>query len=174
MVNPGAAARSSILRPGRGLARVPSLGERMATTTIVMGLDGTDQGAKVLDHAKGRARILGDCELIICFVIEWSPFTFQTNEENAERHRRREEELATARERVVDPAVARAREEGLSVDGVIRHGNPAEILDAVARERNATEIVVGRSSALTLGERIFGSVSARVAATASVPVTIVP
>lgn len=143
-------------------------------TTIVVGLDGTEQGEKVLAFAKEQARQLPDCTIAICFVIEWSPFAFQTNEENAERHKRREEELTLARERIIDPAVTATRGEGLSAEGYIRHGHAAEILEEVAVKLKATQIVVGRLSARNIREAFFGSVTGRLAAASSVPVTIIP
>ena len=94
----------------------------MTGTRIVVGLDGSPSGERALAFAKEKARQIGDCTIMICYVIEWSPFSFQTAEENAARHLRREEEIATATTRVVDPAVAATRaamEEGIVPGGGI-------------------------------------------------------
>ncbi|SFP16124.1 universal stress protein [Tranquillimonas alkanivorans] len=144
------------------------------TTTLVVGLDGGPTGQKALDFAKDRARALGDCLILICYVIEWSPYTFQTPEENEQRHQRREEEIALAHERVVDPAAKAARDEGFTVEDHVAHGDAAEILDRLARTRGATQIIIGRVATKGMMERLFGGVSARLIATSSVPVTIVP
>lgn len=146
----------------------------MAGTMLLVGLDGTAQGEAVLGFAKERARLIRESLIVICYVIEWSPFAFQTPEENEARHARREEELRVARERILDPAVRATQAEGLAVEGVVRHGQPAAVLEEIARARGASQIIVGRAGARSLTERFFGSVSARLAATASVPVTIVP
>ena len=146
----------------------------MAETTLLVGLDGTEQDDKVLNFAKSVARLIGDCTILACYVIEWSPFTFQTAEENERRHSRREEELRIAHERIVDPAVNAVKGEGLTIEGVVHHGQPAEVLDRLAEDRSVALIVVGRATVRSVSEHFFGSVSARLAAASSVPVTIVP
>jgi nucleotide-binding universal stress UspA family protein len=119
-------------------------------------------------------QVLQALVLTIVFVIEWSPFTFQTPEENEARHQRREEELTVAHERVLDPAVSAAAAEGFTVEGIVRHGDAAEILEAIAVEKGAGQIVIGRSAGRRLRDHFFGSVSSRLAAVSTVPVTIVP
>jgi nucleotide-binding universal stress UspA family protein len=146
----------------------------MSKTTIVVGLDGSDAGARALDFAKAQAKQIGDCTIAICYVIEWSPFSFQTAEENAARHKRREEELTMARERVLNPAVKETEAAGHTVEGIIKHGDVADILDDLAKKHKALQIVVGRVGARGLKERLFGGVTGRLVASASVPVTIIP
>ena len=146
----------------------------MSDSTLVVGLDGSEAGGRVLDFAKRQARAMEGARIVLCYVIEWSPFTFQTAEENEARHKRREEEIDLARERVLDPAVEAARGEGFEVEGVVRHGDVADILDRLAKERGASQIVVGRVGARGLADRVFGGVSGRLVAGAEVPVTIVP
>lgn len=146
----------------------------MEKATFIVGLDGSETGARALAFAKDRATAIGDCAIVICYVIEWSPFTFQTAEENRERHKRREAEIAMAHERVLDPALTMTRAEGFDIEGIVRHGDAADILDGLARERGARQIIVGRIGARGLKSRLFGGVAGRLAATASVPVTIIP
>lgn len=146
----------------------------MSKTTFVVGLDGSDAGARALAFAKDRARAVGDCTIVLCYVIEWSPFSFQTPEENEQRHKRREEEIAMARERVLDPALEQAKADGFDVAGIVRHGDAADILEALARERGAKQIIIGRVGTRGLKARIFGGVAGRLVATATVPVTIIP
>lgn len=146
----------------------------MTKTTLVVGLDGSPAGERVLAYAKERARALRDCTLVLCYVVEWSPFTFQTPEENEERHMRREQEIKLAHERVLDPAVQAAREEGFDVEDHVSHGDAAEILSRCAKGREGAQIIIGRVGIKGLKERVFGGVSGRLIATATVPVTIVP
>lgn len=146
----------------------------MSKTTIVVGLDGSEAGARALAFAKGQAKGMGDCTIAICYVIEWSPFSFQTAEENDQRHKRREEELKLAHERVLDPAVDEAKGEGFEVVGIVKHGDAADILDDIATQHKAIQIVVGRVGTRGLKERVFGGVTGRLAASASVPITIIP
>ncbi len=145
----------------------------MAGTGMIVGIDGSEAGERALAFAKERAREAGE-GLIIVYVIEWSPFTFQTPEENEERHKRREEELVLAHERVLDPAVNIAKADEVEVEGIVRHGDPAEILEEIAVEKKAAHIIVARSAERRLRDHFFGSVSSRLAAISTVPVTIVP
>ncbi|MEH6476931.1 MAG: universal stress protein [Sneathiella sp.] len=140
---------------------------------IVVGMDGSGSGDRVTDFAKGLAKLIGDCELILVYVIEWSPYTFQTPEENEIRHRRREEEIQTALERVLNPAVDRLKKEGFSARGVVKHGKVAQLLDAVAVEEKAHQIVVARSSEGGIVNTLFGSSTAHLVMNASVPVTVI-
>lgn len=140
---------------------------------IVVGLDGSGSGERALAHAKKLAALIGSCELVVVHVIEWSPYSFQTPEENAMRHKRREEEIAAARSRVIDPAVADLKQEGFEARGVVRHGDVADLLNAVAVEEGADQIVVARTSEGGLVQRIFGSSTVNLVTHASVPVTVV-
>ncbi|MEP2027220.1 MAG: universal stress protein [Paracoccaceae bacterium] len=146
----------------------------MSKTTLVVGLDGSPAGDKALAFAKLQANRMEDCAIAICYVIEWSPFSFQTPEENAQRHSRREEELKLAHDRVLDPAVAATKSDGFEATGTVRHGDVAEILAELAEEQGAAQIIVGRVGARGLKDRVFGSVSGRLVASATVPVTIIP
>lgn len=140
---------------------------------LVVGLDGQSSGERALEFAKGIAAKADGCELIVVYVIEWSPFSFQTPEENAERHKRREEEILTATERVVDPAVANLKAAGLNARAIVRHGDVADTIDDIAHSEGASQIIVARSSAGGLTSRIFGSSTANLVMNARVPVTVV-
>ncbi len=143
------------------------------TAKLVIGLDGEGSGSRALSHAKRLAGLIGECEIVVVYVVEWSPFTFQTAEENAMRHKRREEELKIAHERVVDPAVASLKSEGFSASGIVRHGDVADTLNAISVEQGADQIVVARSSEGGFAKRLFGSSTANLVMSASVPVTVV-
>ena len=143
------------------------------TTKLLIGLDGHGSGEKALAYGKQMATLIGSCELLVVYVIEWSPYSFQTAEENAVRHKRREEEIALAKERVVDPAVDSLKKAGVSARGIVRHGNVADTIDAIAVEEKANQIIVCRSSDGSLASRIFGSATATLVMNASVPVTVI-
>lgn len=146
----------------------------MSKTTLIVGLDGSDAGNRVLDFATARAKLIGDCRIVLVYVIEWSPFSFQTAEENEKRHVRREEELELARERILAPALAAAQADGCTVEGLVQHGDVADILESVAKKNNASQIIVGRVGQRGIKERLFGGVTGRLIAASSVPVTIIP
>lgn len=143
------------------------------TVKLVIGLDGADTGNRALDFAKDLGTKIGDCELIVAYVIEWSPFSFQTPEENAQRHKRREEELKLATDRVVDPAVATLISEGFNAKGIVRHGDVADTLSAISNEHGASQIIVGRTSESGFATRLFGSSTSNLVMNADVPVTVV-
>jgi nucleotide-binding universal stress UspA family protein len=143
------------------------------TNTIVIGLDGAGTGERALAFAKVQAERSGECELLVAYVIEWSPFTFQTAEENAKRHKRREEELDLANSRIIDPAVKALTDAGFSARGVVQHGDVAEPLNAIAKEEGASQIIVGRASASGFSKRIFGSSTQNLVMHADMPVTVV-
>ncbi|NNE89544.1 MAG: universal stress protein [Silicimonas sp.] len=140
---------------------------------LVIGLDGQSSGEKALEFAKDLAAHNDNVELIVVYVIEWSPFSFQTAEENAERHKRREEEILIATERVVEPAVASLKEAGLSARAIVRHGDVADTIDDIAHSEGASQIIVARNSSGGLTSRIFGSSTANLVMNARVPVTVV-
>ncbi len=141
--------------------------------TLIVGLDGGGSGERALAHAKRLAGLIGDCTIEVIYVIEWSPFSFQTAEENETRHKRREEEIETAMSRVIDPAVAALKKEGFSASGQVRHGDAAEILDTAAKTKEACQIIVARASEVGFAQKLFGSVTANLVMNASVPVTVV-
>lgn len=143
------------------------------TVKIVIGLDGTDTGGRALNFAKDMASKMDACELIVAYIIEWSPFTFQTAEENEQRHKRREEEIALATSRVVDPAVAALKEAGFNATGLVRHGDVAETLNRLTVENGGSQIIVGRASADGFTKRLFGSSTQNLVMHADVPVTVV-
>ncbi|WP_158969564.1 universal stress protein [Chachezhania sediminis] len=140
---------------------------------IIVGLDGTETGERALAFARDLASHYEACEITVAYVIEWSPFTFQTAEENEKRHKRREEEISIATTRIVAPAVDALKEAGFNASGVVKHGDVAETLNRIAADNNASQIVVGRTSSGSITKRIFGSASQNLVVMASVPVTVV-
>lgn len=143
------------------------------TAKIVIGLDGTDTGERALAFAKDLASKMDACELLVIYVIEWSPFTFQTAEENEKRHARREEEIALATSRIVDPAVKELSDAGFNATGLVRHGDVAETLNRLTVENGASQIIVGRGSSDGFTKRLFGSSTQNLVMHAEVPVTVV-
>lgn len=140
---------------------------------FLVGIDGSDCGDRALSTAAAQARA-ADAQLVICYVIAWSPYTFSTPQENAERHRRREEELEAARSKLLEPRVAGLKASGLNVEGVSRHGHPVRTLVKLAEEKGADVIVVGRSGDTPLKTRIFGGTAAGLVQSSPVPVLVVP
>lgn len=143
------------------------------TVKIVIGLDGTDTGERALSFAKDLASKIEKCELLAIYVIEWSPFTFQTAEENEKRHKRREEEISLATSRIVEPAVNALKAAGFTASGIVRHGDVAETLNKLTLEHGGAQIIVGRASSGGFANRVFGSSTQNLVMHADVPVTVV-
>lgn len=143
------------------------------TVKIVIGLDGTETGERALTFAKDLAGRIADSELLVVYIIEWSPFTFQTAEENAKRHKRREEEIELATNRIVAPAIESLEKSGFKASGIVRHGDVAETLNKITVENGGSQIIVGRMSANGISKRLFGSSTQNLVMHADVPVTVV-
>ena len=141
--------------------------------TILVGIDGTEKNRPAVDYAVNWAK-KSRAKIILAYVIKWSPYTFQTAEENERRHKRREEDIQFARERVLDPMLESLESEGIEITGVVRHGQVADSLIYLAKKHDATDIVVGRIGESGLKTLVFGSVVAKLIQLSHIPVTIVP
>lgn len=141
----------------------------MQQDVFVVAYDGSDE--RVVDVAAERARKDG-AALVVAHVLEWSPYSFLTPEELAERHKMRQQELSRAEATIMTPIVEKLRANGLAVDGELRYGNVVDLICAIAKEKNAALIFVRRSSSLST--RVFGSTASGVAQCATVPTVIVP
>ncbi len=142
--------------------------------TIMVGIDGSkDCCSRAVEFAVSRAKF-NNARLVVAYVIEWSPYTFNTPEENEERHQNREKEIQTAHERVLDPMLKSLESEGVETVGVVRHGQVADALVKIGGEQGADHIVVGRVGHSAVSYLLFGSVAAKLIQISDVPVTIVP
>jgi nucleotide-binding universal stress UspA family protein len=141
--------------------------------TILVGIDGTEDNRRAVDYAVNWAK-KSKAKLILAYVIKWSPYTFQTAEENEERHKRREEEIQTVHQRLLEPMLESLASEGIEISGVVRHGQVADSLIYIAKKQGATDIVVGRIGESGVKALIFGSVVAKLIQLTHIPVTIVP
>lgn len=140
------------------------------TTTFVVSYDGSDGAKRALAFATERAKAVG-AELVIAYVLEWSPYSFLTPDEIEERHARRQKEVARAEEAIVKPALASL--EGIKAHSVIRYGHIADTINAIAKEHSAAQIFLARSGD-SFSSRVFGSTASKLAQSATVPCTIVP
>ena len=140
---------------------------------IIVGIDGTEDNRRAVDYAVNWAK-RSKAKLILAYVIKWSPYTFQTAEENERRHKRKVEDLQFVQERVLDPMLESLASEGLDITGVVRHGQVADSLIYIAKKHDATDIVVGRIGESGLKTLVFGSVVAKLIQLTHIPVTIVP
>ena len=140
---------------------------------LLAGIDGGTPSGNAVDMAKRQAVAVGG-KLLIVYVVEWSPYTFNTPEENEQRKKQYDAEIKAAQERVLEPLLVAMKKEGVDAEGVVRHGNPAQMINRIAKERGAAQVFVGRRGAKGVKEMLFGSVTANLVQTSPVPVTVVP
>lgn len=136
--------------------------------TYVVGYDGSEGSKRALDFAQERAK-LANANLVVAYVLEWSPYSFLTPDEIEERHTRRQEELQRAEDAIISPIMAQLE----NAESVIKYGQIAETLNEIAEEKGAAQIFIGRSGE-SLSSRVFGTTAGKLAQVAIVPCTIVP
>jgi len=140
---------------------------------ILVALDGSDGSKRALEAAVTYAKLTGS-DLVLAYVIDWSPYSFHTPEELEQRHQRRESEIQRANDSVLTPEIAALESQGLKVETVVHHGKIAETLLDLTDQHGVSQIYIGRQGESRVHAMIFGSVSAALAQTSPVPVTIVP
>ena len=139
---------------------------------LVVGFDDTEQAHRAVEFAAERAAKSG-ASLHLVFVVEWSPYSFHTPEELAERHKRREEELERANE-IIAPIMKKLSDAGVTATCEARHGHAAELLSSIATEKNACQLIIGRTGGSSFAQRLLGGVAITLAQVSPVPLTIVP
>jgi len=141
--------------------------------TIVVACDGSEASGRALDFAHARAKQIG-ASLLVVHVLEWSPYSFLTPEEIAERHVRRTEELARAETAIIGPVIAKYKDKGVKIETAVKYGHVIDVLIETATAANAVEIISGRTGNSGVMSRVFGSVAGTLAQVSPVPCTIVP
>ena len=140
---------------------------------ILVALDGSDGGKRALQAAVSHAQLTSS-DLVLTYVIDWSPYSFHTPEELEERHKRRESEIQRAQDSILSPETESLAESGLKVETVVRHGKIAETLNDLSQEYGVSQIYIGRMGESRVRSMIFGSVTAALVQSSEVPVTVVP
>ncbi len=140
---------------------------------VLVAYDHSAGSRRALARAVALAQALG-CGLLIVHVIEWSPYRFTIPEDNAERHRQRQAEIAAAENEVLAPACRVAGEAGVAAEALVRHGHVAESLSELAAARAAALIVCGRRGQSRIQSLLLGSVATSLVQISQVPVLVVP
>lgn len=140
---------------------------------VLVAVDGSDGSKRALNHAILRAQASG-ATLLLVHVIDWSPYSFHTNDELAQRQSRREEELDRASDQVLQPMLEVCQQAGITADTQVAHGKATEIVNHLAKKHDVAQIVMGRRGTSSVKTMIFGSIAANLVQTSTVPVTIVP
>ena len=140
---------------------------------ILVALDGSECGKRALDAAVSHAK-LTDSSLILAYVIDWSPYSFNTPEENEQRHKRRESEISRAQESILDPEASSLENSGIEIETVVRHGKIASTLVDLTKEHDVGQVYIGRIGESRMQSLIFGSVTVALIQASPVQVTVVP
>ena len=140
---------------------------------ILVAVDGSETGKRAIDFAARAARETGD-SVVLAYVIDWSPYSFHTPEELAERKQRRESEISRAEDSVLTPEATTLKANNIKVETIVRHGNIGETLSDIAQEYDVTQVYIGRRGESKMRTMLFGSVTAALIQTSSVPITVVP
>ncbi len=149
--------------PAPGVAGAPPGG----LGRLVVGFDASPPAIRAARLAVelargGRARL-------------WLVFAQQIDPRLAEP--RTEEMVSTpvrAARKAMESLIREARNAGVEAEAIVREGDPAGAILAAAREFNAGMILVGTRGLGAAARVLLGSVSSRLVAEASVPVTVVP
>jgi len=141
--------------------------------TFLVGVDGSEGSLRAARFAIDRAKRM-QARLLVVFVIEWSPYSFSTPEENEQRHMRREQEIDAATHKVLNPLLENIRDSGVDTEGAVYHGNISEVMIRIAKEVDASGMFIGRLGSTSLKSRLFGSVTSNLVQMSPIPVTVVP
>ncbi|MCP3688643.1 MAG: universal stress protein [Gammaproteobacteria bacterium] len=139
----------------------------------VVGVDGSEGSVRTAQYAVDHAAKTNAVVKII-HILEWSPYTFLTNEELAERHKRRKDELERAKTAILDLVVTKINEQGVSIEEEVRYGHISEQMQQYCDEVGASHMYVGRHGGGSISTRIFGSVPGALVQISNIPVTVVP
>jgi len=142
------------------------------TKPILVGTDFSPASEPALQKAIEMARKEG-AELIIAHVYEppaGMSFSGAADEFFRADH---EENLRTAAEKGLEPAIARARAAGVRVRGVAVAGHASHRLADLASQNDAALLVVGTHGRTGLKALVTGSVASNLVATAPCPVLTV-
>jgi nucleotide-binding universal stress UspA family protein len=137
---------------------------------MLVAYDGSEHAENAVRYALDMARRLGEARIVLVNVqppaMSGEVSNLLTAEEVLEQH------LAAGRE-VLEPARAMVDEAGVQYDTEIVIGRPAEALVEHAQKCGCDAIVMGASSHGRVRSLVLGSVAAKVAHMADVPVTVV-
>jgi nucleotide-binding universal stress UspA family protein len=145
---------------------------------IIVGVDGSDNALRAVDHAARLAAEAG-AELVL---LAASPLPLPIDHDyfpeggaDTSLKQQLRELLVDTQPSCLEPAEARAKQAGARlVQKRAVSGDPVEELITMADQLNASMIVVGRHGVSRIAELVLGSVSKQVASRAPCPVAVVP
>ena len=146
---------------------MPRISQQSTQSTIVVGIDGTEDGLRAVDYAAAEARSTG-AHVLLVHVIALTPASMTISRSSEAR-------LAQAGERVVQLARLRALFGGVPARHIRVQVVPGPITSALIKEsKQARLLVLGRRGLSGLDRLFAGSTSTSVGARAECPVVVVP
>ena len=140
---------------------------------FIVAFDGSEASERALDFAVSEAKHL-DATIIVVHVLEWLPYSFLTVQELQERHKRREEEMKRAKTQLLEPILESLKDCGAKVEINVQYGQVAETLVDLIKQKDAKQVLLGRTGRSDMSRLVFGSVVSNMAQVSPVPCTIVP
>ena len=134
---------------------------------ILVGVDGSETSMRAAAYAAGLARRQG-AELIVLYVKTVSATSVAAPETVAAMTQNQVDIAEELRQSISENAPRL----GLSVELVVRDGNPYAELLRLAEERRVDAIVVGAS--MQAGHKLVGSLASKLVRRAAWPITVVP
>jgi nucleotide-binding universal stress UspA family protein len=138
--------------------------------TMLVAVDGSEHSENAVRHALDMARRVGDARILLVNVqppaMSGEVSNLVTAEEVIDQH-------TEAGRLVLAPAQAMIEQSGVAYETEIAIGRPAESIVDCANRRGCDAIVMGASSHGPVRSLVLGSVAAKVAHMAEVPVTVV-
>ena len=145
--------------------------------SVLVGVDRSEGSRRAVKFALQRARV-NSWRMTIAHVINWSPYSFNTVEDNETRPLRRKAEIEAAQTELMDPILSWITTDldagDVDISSVVQHGRPSEVLADLAIDGHHDLVVVGRTGESNLRLAIFGSTSYRLVQHAPVAVVVVP
>jgi nucleotide-binding universal stress UspA family protein len=138
--------------------------------TMLVAVDGSEHSENAVRYALDMARRIGDARIVLLNVqppaMSGEVSNLITAEEVIDQH-------TEAGRRVLASAEALVREAAVDYDTEVTIGRPADGIVECAQRRRCDAIVMGASSHGPVRSLVLGSVTAKVAHSAEVPVTVV-
>jgi len=146
----------------------------MSKVTYLAGYDGGETAERAARLAAEKAIFRGGGTLILVYVVDWSEFEVMSVEELSIRHAQQMEQLASAEEDILKPAVEKLKADNLTIETAVQVGHAADVITTLAEEKNVDQIFVGHKGRGFLASIGLGSVAYGILQKAKVPVTVVP
>ena len=141
---------------------------------IVVGVDTSEASKRAVKLACRLQSTNLATSMLLVHVVPWSPFSFNTPQENEQRHAKNKAETKAAQEQVLQPMSQVAADNGGTADVLVRHGDPVEVLEDIAKKESARLLVVGRTGDTGIRERMFGGLPSHLVQSSPIPVVVVP